>query len=78
MPDLQVFVARRGYHGLLIELKDPGSPTRARGSVTLLQKMVIHQLNSQGYHACVCWGFPAAKDLIRWYLEEDNAEASIQ
>lgn len=72
VPDLQIFVARRGYHGLLIEMKDPGSTTRMKGKLSMLQKLVLNKLNAQGYHAVVCWGFEAAKDLIKWYLGEGN------
>lgn len=77
-PDVQVFKACRGFNGLLIELKDPGSTTRIKGKVSMLQKIVLNKLNAQGYHACVCWGFEAARDVVRWYLGEDNAKAPVQ
>ena len=62
-PDLFVASAKRGYHGLLIEMK------RTKGSsTTAQQKKVIADLNSAGYYACVCKGAEAAKKTARWYF----------
>lgn len=72
MPDLILYEARKGFYGLCIELKDPGSSTRRKGVLSVLQKKRIEQLNKAGYHACACWGWVNAKDIIEWYLREDN------
>lgn len=69
MPDLNVLAARRGYHGLFVELKAPATLTKRKGSITKLQVDMIKRLNEEGYHAVVAWGFEDAKKVIDWYLE---------
>jgi hypothetical protein len=61
VPDICLPVARRGYHGLYIELKARGKPTAG-------QLEWIDALNEQGYAAAVCCGMRAAVDLILKYL----------
>lgn len=64
-PDIQLPVARGGYHGLYIELK------KERGSYpTPDQKQWIRDLNDQDYYACVARGSEAAMDIIMKYLNE--------
>lgn len=63
VPDIVLPVARGGYHGLYIEMK------RLKGSKTTEeQKEWIKNLNNQGYFACICKGWEAAKDVIMQYL----------
>jgi len=69
VPDICLPVARRGYHGLYIELK------RTAGSrVQDTQKQWLHALNDQEYFAALCRGHDEAISLIVWYLgmEEKN------
>lgn len=62
VPDLFVPVARRGRHGLFIEMKsDTGRPTDK-------QLEWIGLLNDQGYMAVVCNGFESAKETVDWYF----------
>lgn len=61
-PDLHLFVARRGYHGLFIEMKSP------KGRLSENQKIVIARLVEQGHRVTVCNSFESAKDEIIWYL----------
>ncbi len=61
-PDIYLDVARRGYHGLRIELKAAG------GRVGKEQAEWIAFLTAQGYWAAVCVGWEAARDEIEGYL----------
>lgn len=64
-PDLFVPLARRGYHGLFIELKRDitRKPTNE-------QLWWIEKLNAAGYYATVCYGADAAIKEINKYLKE--------
>jgi hypothetical protein len=62
-PDLLIFAARRGFHGLLIELKSPG------GRVSPEQKDWQEYLTREGYKAAVCFGSEEAISLIDGYLK---------
>ena len=62
VPDLSLPVARGRFHGLFVELKRKGAgPTSAQGGW-------ISELNRQGYYACVCEGWEAARETILGYL----------
>jgi hypothetical protein len=69
IPDLQIFCARKGFHGLYIEMKAPKTATAQKGRLTPLQQECIDYLNAQGYLARVAWGFEEAKKIVDWYLE---------
>jgi hypothetical protein len=62
VPDLCLPVARGGYHGLFIELKAKG------GRPTDEQKAWLRALTCQGYYACICVGWEAAKKRVEEYL----------
>ena len=64
VPDLVLPVARGGYHGLYIELK-----RRKGGRLSDDQREWIDFLESQGYRACVCAGWEAAKTCLLAYLD---------
>jgi len=73
-PDLIILEPRRGYAGLLIELKK-GSPFKKDG-VTLFkndhleaQQKAINDLISKGYLAFFKWDFIDIKNLINWYMK---------
>ena len=63
-PDLFLPVARKGYHGLMIELK-----RRSGGIVSKEQKEVLSELCKQGYFAVVCEGSDEAIAAIKNYLD---------
>lgn len=63
VPDIFLPVPRGTYHGLFIELKKVG------GSAQASQKDFIAALQRNGYGACVCVGYEAAKDTILSYLK---------
>lgn len=68
-PDLFIPIARKGFHGLFIELK------RDRYShPTAEQTQWICYLNNEGYFATVCYGAPAAIAEIRKYLGRKQHE----
>ncbi len=62
-PDLQITEARKGYHGLFIELKTKN------GRMTKHQKEWIDDLNKRGYYARCCYGLEEALDTIDFYLK---------
>jgi hypothetical protein len=63
VPDICLPVARRGYHGLYIELK-----RSTGGRLTEHQKEWIDDLTEQGYRAVVLYGADAAVAEIGNYL----------
>lgn len=78
VPDLQIFAARRGYNGLLIEMKAPKSLTstkiKYRGRITVKQEEVIRKLNEKNYLAVVAWGWLEGKQFIDWYFSDETEE----
>jgi len=65
-PDLFIYEARNGYHGLALEIKT------TKGRATKEQKQWIEDLNDRGYKAEVVKGLPAILDLIDSYLNEKD------
>ena len=63
IPDVCLPVARRGAHGLYIELK-----RKDGGKLSPEQAACIKFLHEQGYRAEVCHGWRAAVEIIEWYL----------
>lgn len=64
VPDLFLPVAKKGFHGLFIEMK------AATGSTSKLQKEWISELIKQRYKVVVCKGWEVAMNEIKSYLEE--------
>jgi hypothetical protein len=63
LPDTHLPVARKGFHGLYIELKvDHNKPTPE-------QAAWLDALTQQGYLAVACWGWSDARDVIEEYLQ---------
>lgn len=62
VPDLCLPVARKGYHGLWIELKAEGGTTSGE------QKLWIARLNAEGFYATVAHGADRAYALLVDYL----------
>ena len=62
VPDLCLPVARRGYHGLYLELKV------GRNTISDLQEQWIDALRAEGYFVDVAWGWQAAAQVIADYL----------
>lgn len=64
VPDLFVPVARRGFHGLFIEMKYGKNKTTAK------QDEWLNDLNREGYLAKVCHGYREAVELLEYYFSE--------
>ena len=65
-PDMFFSEARKGFHGLFIEIKTH------KGRATQVQKEWIEALQERGYKAEICKGLPAILELIDWYFEKDK------
>lgn len=66
--DLFLMVARDGYHGLFVEMKDA---KKTKSSVSVPQWEHIHRAREQGYYADWCAGADQAIELITHYMKED-------
>jgi hypothetical protein len=64
IPDLNLPVARSGFHGLYIELK------KARGSVKADQWEIMEALHRQGHCVRLCNNLEVTLRIIRDYLED--------
>ncbi len=69
-PDLGIYKANRGYHGLFIEMKVDKTERHAKGVLSALQKERLQYLMDEGYYAIVCYGWLQGKEVIDWYLGE--------
>jgi len=78
MPDLWLLEARKGFHGMLLELKKEGTiiykkdGELRRDKHLKEQEEILKRLTDKGYFAKFCVGFDAAKSLIDFYLREAN------
>lgn len=69
--DLFLPVARRGYHGLYIELKHDATGLNEHVKARMVadnQKEWLDKVSAQGYAAGVCYGYDEAVRAISWYL----------
>ncbi len=75
-PDLILFEARRGYYGLLIELKAKTiykkDGTFLRNEHVEAQFDSIWKLQGRGHRASFAVGFDEAKKEIDWYLKGEK------
>ena len=62
VPDLCLPKARKGHHGLFIEMKAP------RGRLTKPQEVKIAQLRDDGYCVKVCFGYEQAIKTVEEYI----------
>lgn len=67
-PDIGLPVAKRGYHGLYIEMKSQ------KGRMSPEQKEWQKRLTKYGNLSIVCYGFEEARDAILWYLEPEKSK----
>ena len=63
MPDVVIFAARGGAHGLVIEMKK-----RAGGKLSPNQVAVLTAMAAEGYSCHVANGFDEAKSIVDQYL----------
>lgn len=64
-PDINLDIARHGFHGLRIELKRPGERP------TMDQLDWLERLTTAGYLALICWGADPTIATIADYLSID-------
>lgn len=74
VPDLCLPIKRHQYLGLWIELKKKPEEGRQNPPATPEQRTWIEHLRSQGFAACVCVGWEAARDMILQYLAYNGKE----
>lgn len=63
VPDMCLPVARRGFHGLYVELKTP------KGRPSPIQRDWIDALTGQGYAARCAYGYRQAIEIIEDYID---------
>ena len=63
VPDLHIPIAKKGYNGLYIELKNGKS-----GKVSDNQLTIMEKLQSEGYRCEVCRSFDEFKTIIDNYM----------
>ena len=61
LPDIWILEPRKGYHGLLLEIKREGAHLKE-------QEEILHQLKQKGYMAEFVVGFDNAKAILDFYL----------
>jgi hypothetical protein len=66
-PDIQICEAKGGFHGLFIELKYKGYPTKE-------QKEWIKDLSERGYKSVVARGLDQACDVLNDYMEKPTTK----
>jgi len=75
-PDILIDEARKGYHGLRIEMKrraktlKSGKKSTSHTSVSEEQKKWIETLNKNGFLAVVCYGEDEAIEVINEYFKK--------
>jgi hypothetical protein len=77
VPDLFLPVAKRGYHGLYIEMKRPIVKGKSKPVVTPAQRLWLERLDGQGYYACVCYGAGTAIERLEKYMRAEIEEHEI-
>ena len=65
-PDLFIYEARNGYHGLALEIKTH------KGRATEVQKQWIQDLQDRGYKATIGKGLPECLQIIDDYMNQPN------
>lgn len=77
LPDMYFFISRRGYHGLILELKAEGTTIYLKNGDLCAddhireQAEILRQLNEFGYHARFVVGIAQAIDTLEWYLSTE-------
>jgi hypothetical protein len=66
--DLCLPAARRGYHGLYLEMKSE------EGVATKEQKGFLRGVSEEGYCAVIAQGVDEAKAMLEWYLDITDHE----
>ena len=68
-PDINLDVARCGYHGARIELKVPAAPGRAKGVLSANQIDCLKRSAGNNYLSFAAWGWKPIQEIVQLYLE---------
>lgn len=68
--DLNLDVARGGFHGLRIELKATRLELGETPKPNAKQRRIIEELRADGYYATHCEGWDRARALLLWYVQQ--------
>jgi|TARA_R110002020_G_scaffold65554_1_gene173088 hypothetical protein len=74
LPDIWILEPRKGYHGLLLEIKREGTRIykkdgdMRKDAHLKEQEEILHQLKQKGYMAEFVVGFDNAKAILDFYL----------
>lgn len=77
-PDLSISKACRGYHGLFLEVKKPGTRIKKVSDGMWAsdhireQAEMMAELERAGYKCAFAVGYDQAVDILAWYLKEDD------
>lgn len=63
VPDLHIATAKKGFHGLYVELKNGKA-----GKISDNQKTIMEKLQSEGYRCEVCRSFDEFKNVVNDYM----------
>ena len=77
-PDLVLPVARKGYHGLIIEMKVPKTALTKKSYRTPEQTAWGENFTREGYLAITCWGHDAAITALKLYLDDKSLVVSSE
>ena len=65
VPDLHIPIAKKGFHGLYVELKNGKA-----GKVSDNQKTIMEKLQSEGYQCEVCRSFDEFRNVVDNYFNQ--------
>jgi hypothetical protein len=68
-PDIFIAEARKGFHGLFIEMKAPATKWSKKGSSSAEQKQLQKDLTKRGYKSAICYGDLEAIKVIDEYFK---------
>jgi hypothetical protein len=66
--DVCLPVAKRGYHGMYMEMKKPGSDGKAAGKESPQQKEFAQFITDGGYLYRCCYDWETAAKTVAWYM----------
>ena len=72
VPDICLPIAKKGYHGLFIEMKRPSEKpktNRSRGGLSCEQVDWLNHLSAEGYLCYVCYSWTDAKTVLEDYIK---------
>ena len=73
VPDICLLAARKGYHGICIEMKRPSEKPktdRSKGGLSSEQIDWLNNLSSEGYACYVCYSWTEAAEALKEYLKK--------